>query len=205
LAVAALVCGIVGILSFFLCVLPVLGLIFGLISARQIKRSNGALTGLGMARAGWILGAIGVALFSLFLWAGLTGRLDDDDSNSVFDFGPTEPTVGACLESLPEGELVITYDVIPCDQPHLGEVYLIAGLADSPDENFPGDEEVVLRAETLCIDAFEGFVGVPFDESVFGLYYFYPRSASWEFDDDAICVVTSSTADVTGTLEGVGR
>jgi hypothetical protein len=205
LAVAALVCGIIGIPSFFLGVLPVLGLVFGLISARKIKRSNGAMTGLGMARAGWILGAIGVALFSLFIWAAVTGRLDDENDNSVFDTEERTVDTGDCLETLPEGEIVRSYDVIDCDEPHVGEVYLVESLAESRDEEYPGEAEAVRRTEAVCLNAFEEFVGRSFETSEFGVYYVTPLALSWRLDDDAVCIVVVERGTVTGTLEGADR
>jgi len=66
LAIAALVCGIAGLLLFAI-VLGPLALIFGLQARRKIKESNGALKGDGMALAGVILGPIDVVLWLLIL------------------------------------------------------------------------------------------------------------------------------------------
>ena len=72
MAIAALVCGIVAIPMY--CgiglVLGVLGLVFGIISMRRIDRAGGALTGRGMALAGAITGAIGLAI-NVLLWGWL--------------------------------------------------------------------------------------------------------------------------------------
>lgn len=55
LAIAALVCGVIG----FLCgATSLLAVIFGHISRGQIRKSNGAETGDGMALAGLILGYV---------------------------------------------------------------------------------------------------------------------------------------------------
>ncbi|MFA9477886.1 DUF4190 domain-containing protein [Phycisphaerales bacterium AB-hyl4] len=63
-AVAALVCSIVG---FFTCpiILHVLGIILGNMALGEIRLSHGRLTGEGVARAGVIIGWIGLALVLL--------------------------------------------------------------------------------------------------------------------------------------------
>jgi hypothetical protein len=59
MAVAALVCGILGIF--------VLALIFGYVGRRQIDESYGRYGGRGMATAGIVLGWIGLVLFVLWI------------------------------------------------------------------------------------------------------------------------------------------
>jgi hypothetical protein len=92
MATAALVLGIVGLVLFFLFIPALLALIFGLVSGRQIKRSNGVLPGMGFARAGWIMGAIGL-LGGLAFWivAGVTGAFDEDLES------PSDLRVGDCV------------------------------------------------------------------------------------------------------------
>ncbi|MGH9135216.1 MAG: DUF4190 domain-containing protein, partial [Ilumatobacteraceae bacterium] len=58
MALASMILGIVGLLTCFILVPSLLALIFGLVAAGRIKRSGGAVTGAGLARAGWILGII---------------------------------------------------------------------------------------------------------------------------------------------------
>ena len=90
MAVAALVCGIAGLLLFFLAVPSIVALVLGLVAASKGKRSGGGPgAGLGMARAGWILGAIGVALFALIVTLAATGVIEDDGR------GTTSPEDGA--------------------------------------------------------------------------------------------------------------
>jgi hypothetical protein len=69
LAVAALVCGILGIFTFG--ILSILAIIFGAISLKKIKRSGGFYTGRGMAIAGLVLGIILVAIFLFVLFIAL--------------------------------------------------------------------------------------------------------------------------------------
>ena len=67
MAIAALVCGIAG----FLCLIPgILGIIFGFVAKGQIRQSNGAQRGDGMATAGIVLGCIWVAITILIVATG---------------------------------------------------------------------------------------------------------------------------------------
>jgi peptidyl-prolyl cis-trans isomerase B (cyclophilin B) len=67
LAVAAIVCGFL---------FPILGVIFGLISLSQIRRSNGMQTGRGLALAGLIIGAI-LCVYTVFAIGNAISNLSD--------------------------------------------------------------------------------------------------------------------------------
>lgn len=83
MAVTALVLGIVGLLGFCFCygILGLPGLILGIIAMKEIKASNGAKTGHGMALAGSITGGIGLALGVLMFVAFLALQM----SPGMFD------------------------------------------------------------------------------------------------------------------------
>ena len=59
LAVASLVLGIVG---WTVCIGSILAVVFGFVARTQIQDSRGAQSGEGMAKAGIILGFVGIAL-----------------------------------------------------------------------------------------------------------------------------------------------
>jgi hypothetical protein len=64
-AVASLVCSLTGI---FTCgITSILAVVFGFLARGRIKKSNGALTGDGMAIAGLVIGFLGVALIVLYI------------------------------------------------------------------------------------------------------------------------------------------
>lgn len=63
LAVASLVCGILGVVFPFIPLIPsILAVIFAGRGKRQIDRSGGLQTGRGLAVAGQVLGWVGIAL-----------------------------------------------------------------------------------------------------------------------------------------------
>ena len=65
MAVASLVCACVGIIPFLFGIPCLLGVIFGFVARGQIKRSNGAQGGSGLALAGIIVGFSLIAIFIL--------------------------------------------------------------------------------------------------------------------------------------------
>ncbi len=67
MAVAALVCGCAGVVPLFFGIPCILGIIFGFVARAQIRNSNGAQGGSGMALAGIIVGFSLIALFILAL------------------------------------------------------------------------------------------------------------------------------------------
>lgn len=65
MAVAAMVCGIVG---FVFCGVPsIVGLILGFVAKGRIDRSNGQLTGKGMAITGIVLGFVMLGLVLVYV------------------------------------------------------------------------------------------------------------------------------------------
>ena len=65
LAVASLVTGIISVATCGGCILGILAAIFGHVARGQIRRSNGAETGDGMALAGIITGYVSIVLMVL--------------------------------------------------------------------------------------------------------------------------------------------
>jgi hypothetical protein len=74
LAIASLVLGIL-----FLCGIgSLLATIFGAVALGQIARSNGSLTGKGMAVAGLVLGVIGLVIIAYLFFVGILGHVAAD-------------------------------------------------------------------------------------------------------------------------------
>jgi hypothetical protein len=77
------VLGIVGIPLYIFAVPSLLALVFGLVAAGRIKRSLGTQGGLGMARAGWILGVVGLSLFAMVIATIALGEDFEDELGAV--------------------------------------------------------------------------------------------------------------------------
>ena len=79
---------------------------------------------------------------------------------------------------------------IPCRLPHQAEVYLRQNLADGPDAAFPGVGELRHRAQVVCRDGFEAFVGVRWTRSELEIAALWPSPPSWaEGDRLVVCAV----------------
>jgi hypothetical protein len=68
-AYAAMILGIVGLFPICPVILSIVGLILGIMAKNEIDGSGGQLGGRGIAMAGIILSAVGIALYALFFIA----------------------------------------------------------------------------------------------------------------------------------------
>ncbi|WP_229054784.1 septum formation family protein [Aeromicrobium sp. Leaf350] len=126
-----------------------------------------------------------------------------NDDASVFEI-----QVGDCYnfpdESANSTE-VETLSALPCDQPHQAEAY---HEVEIDGDDFPGAPAVEEQADAACLDAFEPFVGAPYDTSVLDFTYLAPTEASWEQLDDRLVsclIVDTENPEVTGSLQGAAR
>jgi hypothetical protein len=203
MATAALVCGIIGLFLFVLFVLPVVALVLGLIAASKAKRSPGPGSGLGRARAGWILGLVGLLGFAGFVVAASVEGFGDDISVGRLEAGdcvdtPDGPTPEDGIEELPERD---------CDEPHDAEVYLVEDIT-LDGEDYPGEERVNAAVEEVCVgQGFEDYIGIPYVDSIYGVYTLYPSDQSWDLGDrSAVCMVVSpGGTPLTESVEGSGE
>jgi hypothetical protein len=144
-----MILGIIGLVFCFLFVASLLALIFGLVAARQITRSAGALTGSGLARAGWIMGLIGLLLGVGFWILAATGAFDGGET-AVFNVEE-----GDCVnfDFNPESEILIevtTVDVVECDEEHEGEVIQVGELNPDEDRDYPDNDTLFQEAYAGC-------------------------------------------------------
>jgi hypothetical protein len=200
MATAALVCGIVGLVLFFMFVVSVVALVLGLIAASHAKRSPGVGSGLGRARAGWIMGAIGVAGFvALMVGAALTGGFESDD------IAVQRLDVGDCVDLADVSGPFEVVEELPrrdCDEPHDAEVYLVDTVTNEGDA-YPGEATLTSTIERMCTgQAFEDYVGVSYGLSSLELFYLYPTEESWGFGDRSYTCM-AATADGSPLQESV--
>jgi hypothetical protein len=149
MALASMILGIIGLVLCFIVIPSLLALIFGLVAARQIKRSAGALTGSGLARAGWIMGLIGLLAGGAFITAAATGAFDDGET-AVFDLES-----GECVnfDFNPETDRIVevsTVEVVDCDESHEGEVIRRGELNPDEDRDYPSNDELISESLEAC-------------------------------------------------------
>jgi hypothetical protein len=209
LGIAALILGIIGGISAIIPlsillagILGVIGLILGFLGRGRAMR--GEATNKWIAERG-----IMASLFCLGFVVFSAVRLGADLFEESVETGNTllgDLEVGDCFADIPEVEEEVIYrsiDTVSCSEPHGAEIYAVVGL---PEGDFPGDEAVLVQAVEVCGAEFEGFVGLPYEESVLEFSYLYPTEESWDAGDRSVtCSVVDLAGDTTGTLADANR
>lgn len=208
LSITAFVLGLLGCVPFASIAAIVVGVIA--LARKQAMRA--------LAIAGIVLGALWTVAFIAFFATGMPTKIadaieeaaqgiDTETSGQGGDHAAALGSeVGDCINdpALSPDDALGRTEVVDCAAPHDMEVYHVFSL---PDGAYPGDDEVTTTAENGCIEAFEDFVGVSYEESEFDIYLYYPIHATWTFADDrgVTCAVFDPNGRTTGTLEGVNR
>ena len=111
--------------------------------------------------------------------------------------------VGDCVGKL-DGDSAEEVALTPCDQPHFWEAYASSTL-DGAD--FPGTSQVNDLSEKACSAAYEGFVGIARDDSKYEGTYLTPTKESWTQaqDREVVCLVGTSSGNLTGSLKGAAK
>ena len=109
---------------------------------------------------------------------------------------------GQCLDE-PESDEVVNVEVVECADPHDLEIYQVSDLAD---QDF---DEAAIDSQSfdVCLENFDGFIGTPYLDSEFEIYYLIPSEESWaEGDREVVCAVYDLTNDKTsGSAKDSGR
>ena len=111
--------------------------------------------------------------------------------------------VGECIDdSVVSEEEAADVGVLPtvdCAEPHDAEVYYVEDLTD---EEFPND--LTVRAEDICYEQYEPFIGGPYEESNYWISSITPSWDTWEAGDRQVaCLVVGDEGErLTGSLKG---
>lgn len=106
--------------------------------------------------------------------------------------------LGDCLDyaALSSATEVASVPTVPCGDPHDAEIYAETHLTE---EQFADAENV---SDTFCLDAFAGFVGLPFDDSTLNYSYLSPSAESYAEGDDVVqCLLIHPDGGFTGTMQ----
>jgi hypothetical protein len=117
--------------------------------------------------------------------------------------GNSSLKVGDCVNFEPsdEGPRTIKVD---CAQPHDQEVFLTFDLPSGP---FPGYFEIGDAQQDECGPAFEEFVGVPWEQSVYTFDFAGPTEQTWATGDHTIVcsLEDASGGKLTGSARGTAQ
>ncbi len=123
---------------------------------------------------------------------------------------PFSLRVGDCIDDdFGDGE-VMKVPLVDCAEPHSAEAYHSERL---PDGAYPGVESVKATAVEACLDNFERFAGIGYDDSQhLDFAWYYPTEGSWSTGDrEVLCLLmqidpeTGETLPTTGTLRDFAR
>jgi uncharacterized membrane protein len=229
LAIGALICAVA---NYFLWIFipAIVSLILAAQASSRIKRSGGTLGGQGLVTASRIISVISLALNVLaavvivvLIVQGVraaeqerqelqesgapAGEVAAGDTSAGETTNAHDLQPGDCVVGSFDG-LVNDVPVVPCDQPHDGEVYVNFDLPNPPDEPFPGDETVSAAAQDGCLAEFEPYVGVPLEESQFDLRFLNPSQESWPRGDRNVTCMIAPLGDgepLVGSARGSER
>ena len=171
-------------------------------ASTKIKSSGGHLTGTGLARAGWILGLLSLAGMAALVAMVASGVIETDD----VDVNDLEEGQCVDIDLDDDGDdPIFTLPTVACDEPHNGEVYLVADVDDA--DEYPGQRSIQSEVELACSgSAFTDYVGSDLRETDYGIYTLSPTADSWEQGDRSfVCIATSPDGgDVVGSIADGG-
>lgn len=150
--------------------------------------------------------ALGFAAVLLVLVAGCSTDAPRNSAGQVTAAATTDAysiKVGDCVGKL-DGDSAEEVALTPCGQPHFWEAYSASTL-DGTD--FPGASQVDERSDEACNAAYQGFVGIARDDSRYEVMYLAPTKESWTQakDREVVCLVGSSSGNLTGSLKGTAK
>ena len=128
---------------------------------------------------------------------------------SLLSFGPRTSAfsmkVGQCVQ-LPTGENITDLETTDCSALHDAEVFHLTQVTE--DER-PSDSELEDMGGDACLAAFEGYVGISYEESALDYTILYPSPGSWEQGDrEIICFIISgegTDVQLSGSMKGSNR
>ncbi len=149
------------------------------------------------------------ALLTLSLLGAALYLLLRDDDPSAGEAGDTaevrfeDVRLGDCTAEIPEG-VTLTVRVLPCGEPHEGEVYATFELSG---DDYPGSEEVERFSLGGCQR--EAVAALPpDDETLYDLVYLAPSEQTWERGDRTVsCILSDPTGEplVGSVVKGTAR
>jgi hypothetical protein len=160
----------------------------------------------GLLRFWWIPA---ILIFLGIGWFTSAGRSDDGSLTSAGTVTVTDLRVGDCFDAEDDAE-ISDVDGIPCAEPHDYEVYVVQ---ERDGASYPTEAEFDTIFDSLCVAAFESYVGSDYSTSALYAGMITPSEGSWDDGDrEYICylyepVDTSLTENVpqTGSAEGSAR
>jgi hypothetical protein len=143
---------------------------------------------------------------------GVFGQAERDVEGSIEaggDLDVGDLRIGDCFDDDPswfdeEVFEVFAVGATTCDEPHDNEVFHRFDLAA---ETLPSDDEVDDEAFDTCVEVFESFVGVRYEDSELDFTWLWPTKDSWRKGDRAVTcyLYDMDLRKLEGSVAGTGR
>jgi hypothetical protein len=143
-------------------------------------------------------------------------RARRDETGQIVAAGPLTSTnleLGDCFQdweedATPEADRISRLEAVPCDEPHDNQVFHIGAYTTAASPDWPGEDHLTSYAASVCLGAFEPFVGREHATSRLGYGYIRPTQESWEAENERriVCFLfDSGGAPLTGSMRGSGQ
>jgi hypothetical protein len=193
LAIAALCCGLAGIIP----IAAIVGIVLGSVALNQLQTR--VQRGKGMAIAGIVLGSLWllgwVALVVVAVASDEPARSPSGEVTRQSEVFVDDLKAGDCFSGGKKDEIDLV-TVIPCASPHESQVVITFELPDGP---YPGEDKVTEAAEKGCIDKADPLVTDRAYDELDPTYIYPSDSYTWRGDHTVLCIVEAPSGTTTGT------
>jgi hypothetical protein len=151
--------------------------------------------------------ATACAVAVVFAVAGCSGggglkRDKDGHVTSAGDLSVFDLRAGDCIT--PPGDVKAELDkvrVVPCKDGHTQEAFAVQPY-DKGDA-YPGDQALTAFADGVCLEQYQGYVGVAYQDSKLFYTYLLPSARSWNEGKDRkiVCIVTTTGEQLTASVK----
>ena len=148
-----------------------------------------------------VIGLLGVAGFLGWRWLDRE-FLSPPPTTTPDLFAFEERPPGPCYDLDVEDGFLAGWTDVSCDGPREAEVSFASSLLEGG--AFPGDDFLASEAAERCRVAFEQYVGLPPEESIYDVDWLAPTEELWDGGArQTIClVITEDGSPLTGTVKG---
>ena len=136
---------------------------------------------------------------------------------SFLGIGSSKPSLPARTDSvfhLSVGDCIVpptsiqaeisTLKVVSCHEVHTQEVFAL--IKDNAGSNYPGAAALQTFANAGCLQKFEPYVGVDYEDSSLFYTYLLPSVRSWTQEDrTVVCIITTTGQPLTASVRGSKR
>lgn len=128
---------------------------------------------------------------------GKDGRVTSAGDLSVFDV-----QAGDCVAPPTDVKAELEkVRVVPCKDQHTQEAFAVEKY-DKADA-YPGDQALAAFADGICLERYQGYVGVAYQDSKLFYTYLLPSARSWNEGKDrkVVCIITTTGEQLTASVK----